>query len=190
MASDLNRDTIRRVPPHDLAIEASVLGAMLFEPEATASGLAELQGTDFYSDNNRALFEAIRAVHDSGRPADILTVGAELQRRGHLDRLGGQSMLAELSETIASTANVGHHCRLLREKAQYRAVIYASARTWEQAYAQESQPDDLVGRAMGEFARILQLPDDGRLVPLADSLDADCDRIERWQQGTEVPISL
>ena len=74
-----------RVPPHNIAAEESVLGAMLLTKEAIADAIEILNADDFYKPANQKIFNAITALFATGEPADIVTVADELGRAGMLD---------------------------------------------------------------------------------------------------------
>jgi replicative DNA helicase len=76
-------------------------------------------------------------------PIDLQTVTDVLHRRGQLERIGGGVYLAELTESVVTTANVAHHARLIREKALLRSVINISTSLSAMAYEQAELPDIL-----------------------------------------------
>ena len=73
-----------RLPPHDLPAEQAILGAILLEGRAALDRVAlwPLVVTDFYVEAHRATFAAMRRLHDADHAVDVLTVSAELRRRG------------------------------------------------------------------------------------------------------------
>ena len=54
---------------------------------------------------------------------DLITVQAELARRGTLEGVGGVSALTALMLEVPTTANVSYYVALVREKATYRKLI-------------------------------------------------------------------
>ncbi|MDN5893093.1 MAG: replicative DNA helicase, partial [Nocardioides sp.] len=78
-----------RTPPQDNAAEQSVLGSMLLSKDAIADVSEVLRGADFYRPAHEVVFDAVIDLFGRGEPADPVTVSAELQRRGALQRIGG-----------------------------------------------------------------------------------------------------
>ena len=69
-----------------------MLGAMLRANEAALLALESLADDDFYDPANREVFSAMRALSESGRAIDLVTLDAELTRRGKLEAVGGRAV--------------------------------------------------------------------------------------------------
>jgi len=68
-----------RTPPHSLEAEQSVLGGLMLD-NATWDQVADrLDENDFYRNDHRLLFRAIRRLAESGKPFDLLTVAEWLE---------------------------------------------------------------------------------------------------------------
>jgi len=65
---------------------------------------------------------------DRGSVIDNLTLSETLLNKGVLKEIGGAAYLGELVATVASTANIEHHARIVAEKSQIRQ-LRASLRT-------------------------------------------------------------
>src|SRR5947209_7252095 len=85
-----------RVPPHDLDAEMSVLGSILLDPLSIAKVLQFLHPEDFYRENNGQVYRAALDLFAAGEPIDNVTVAAQLQTMGMLDRIGGRAQLASM----------------------------------------------------------------------------------------------
>ena len=105
-----------RVPPQAVEIEGQVLGAMLLEREAIAKVIEILDEEAFHADFHVKIYQAILAMFDRSEPVDIITLSEELRRRGHLERIGGEAYLVELTTRVTSAANVEFHARIVLEK--------------------------------------------------------------------------
>jgi replicative DNA helicase len=85
-----------RMPPQDTDAEQSVLGSMLISKDAIADVLEVAKAQDFYKPAHETIFDAVTDLYSRGEPADPVTVAAELQRRGELQRVGGAPYLHTL----------------------------------------------------------------------------------------------
>ena len=74
-----------QAPHANIGLERTVLGHMVAFQACTAYVAAGLTRNDFFREAHRKVFDAIVAVEGAGTPADIVSVGLELRRRGHLD---------------------------------------------------------------------------------------------------------
>ena len=112
-----------RVPPHNIAAEESVLGAMLLTKEAIADAIEILNADDFYKPANQKIFNAITALFATGEPADIVTVADELGRAGMLDGIGGNAALIDLQANTPAATNTVEYARIVYSHAQLRLSL-------------------------------------------------------------------
>ena len=123
-----------RVPPQSIEAELSVLGSMMLKPAAVSQAVELLHAEDFYRQAHRAVFEAMELLLRNGEPVDIVTVTESLKKSGLLEQVGGISFLANLTNTVPSTANLAHYAKIVKEKAVLRALIDASTEIAGAAY--------------------------------------------------------
>jgi len=136
-----------RVPPHAIEIEAQILGAMLIEREAIAKVIEVLDEDAFHADSHRKIFQAIIAMFDRSEPVDIITLSEELRRREHLERIGGETYLVELTTDVTSSANVEYHARIVLEKSLMRNLIAASSGFAARGFSPTEDAFDLLDEA-------------------------------------------
>jgi replicative DNA helicase len=136
-----------RVPPNHPEAERSVLGAMLRTNEASMLAIESLGEEDFYNPANREIFSAMCALAASGSVIDIITLDAELTRRGKLDSVGGTAYLVELSAGVPSAANVSAYIRIVDEKSTLRRLIAASESILGECYSGENETSDILENA-------------------------------------------
>src|SRR5207245_7036135 len=95
-----------RVPPHDLDAEMSVLGSILLDPLSIAKVLQFLHPEDFYRENNGQVYRAALDLFAAGEPIDNVTLAAQLQTLGMLDRIGGRDGLAPVQSGVTTSADI------------------------------------------------------------------------------------
>ena len=102
--------------------ERSVLGAMLKSPNAVGIAIDKLRADDFADGANREIFDAMLTLAMTQRKVDLVTLDAELTKRGKLDAVGGGAYLIELARSVPSAANVDAYIDIVLDKAKLRAV--------------------------------------------------------------------
>jgi replicative DNA helicase len=167
-----------RTPPQDMAAEQSVLGAMLISKDAIADVTEVIRGADFYRPSHEIVHDAIIDLYGRGEPVDMVTVAAELQRRGELQRIGGASYLHTLSANVPIAANAGYYAEIVREKAMLRKLVDAGTKIVQIGYAGEGQVDDIVDQAQAEVYKITDKRATEDFAPLSDIMDGVLDEIE------------
>ena len=167
-----------RTPPQDNAAEQSVLGSMLLSKDAIADVSEVLRGIDFYRPAHEIIHDAILDLYSRGEPADPVTVAAELQRRGELQRIGGAPYLHTLSANVPIAANAGYYAEIVHEKAILRRLVTAGTRIVQLGYAGEGQIDSVVDEAQAEVYKITDKRAQEDYAPLADIMEGVLDEIE------------
>ncbi len=123
MAVDRGSGHSPMLPPHDLEAEQSVLGAMLVNPNAIAAVAEVLSGEDFYRDTHRLIYRAAITLYDRGQEVDVVTLSAQLEREGVLERAGGREFVHTLAEFVPAAANATHYAGIVREQSVLRSFI-------------------------------------------------------------------
>lgn len=136
-----------RVPPHDLEAEQSVLGATLLDELAIIKVSEFLRPADFYRKNHEDIYRAALELLSMGEPIDIVTVGAELEKMGVLERIGGRSYLAQLEQAVPTAANIEFYGRIVKEKATKRSLISAGGDIAGLGYDEAIDAPDALNRA-------------------------------------------
>ncbi|MBU2074586.1 MAG: replicative DNA helicase, partial [Actinobacteria bacterium] len=167
-----------RTPPQDMAAEQSVLGSMLISKDACAEVSEVLRGTDYYRPAHETIHDAIIDLYGRSEPVDMITVAAELQRRGELERIGGAPHLHTLSANVPIAANAGYYAEIVREKAILRRLVDAGTRIVQIGYAGEGEVDDIVDQAQAEVFKIADKRGGEDYAPLSDIMDGVLDEIE------------
>lgn len=143
-------------PAHSNEAEVSVLGAMLIDAEAAARSLELLTPAEFHSPRHQLAFAAMGELFDRGEVIDPVTLDAELRRRGQSDRCGGHDYIAELMDAVASSSNVEHHARIVRQDAQVRRLAHAAREGLaELTTVNDFTPDELVERFEARITKAL-----------------------------------
>ena len=167
-----------RTPPQDNAAEQSVLGSMLLSKDAIADVTEVIRGTDFYRPAHEQIHDAIIDLYGRSEPADPVTVAAELQRRGELQKVGGAPYLHTLAANVPIAANASYYAEIVREKAVLRRLVEAGTRIVQSGYAGEGQVDDLVDQAQAEVFKLTEKRSTEDYVPLSDIMNDVLDEIE------------
>src|SRR5258705_9878259 len=95
----------RRVLPHNLDAEASILGGIILRNEVLTH-LETLEVDDFYDHRHKVVFGAVRALEAVARPIDVVTLENEIEKQGKLDAIGGIAFLGELPLRVPPPHNI------------------------------------------------------------------------------------
>jgi replicative DNA helicase len=123
----------RRVLPHNLDAEASVLGGILIR-NAVLNTLDNVSTDDFYDPRHQVVWRAMLDLHEELIPIDVVTLEAEIQKTGKLEAIGGMSFLGELALRVPTPENVVHYAEIVASKGRVRRVMLAMADMLERGY--------------------------------------------------------
>jgi len=139
-----------RLPPQDIAAEASVLGAMLLSKDAIADVVENLRELDFYRPAHATIYAAILDLYGRGEPVDPVTVAAQLGKTGELIKIGGAPYLHTLVNGVPTAANAEYYAHIVRDKAMLRRLVEAGTKIAQLGYKGEGDVDQIVDAAQAE----------------------------------------
>ncbi|MEJ7779870.1 MAG: replicative DNA helicase [Daejeonella sp.] len=145
-----------KLPPQALDLEEAVLGALMLEKDALSAVIDILNPDVFYKDSHQKIFEAIQALFQKSSPIDILTVTAQLRQQGDLEMIGGAYYITELTNRVASAANIEYHARIISQKFIQRELIRISTEIISNAYEDTTDIFDLLDHAEKNLFDIAQ----------------------------------
>jgi replicative DNA helicase len=166
-----------RVPPHDLDAELSVLGSILLDPLSIAKVLQFLHPEDFYRENNGQVYRAALDLFAAGEPIDNVTLAAQLQTMGMLDRVGGRAQLASMQSTVPTAANIEYYGRIIKEKAYKRRLISAGSNIAGFGYDDGVEAEEAINQAQSLVFGVADDRDQRELSKLYDLLGPAMERI-------------
>lgn len=130
-----------RAMPNNLEAEQAVLGAIISDSQIANDVVCNLSIDDFYSQVNQIVFAEIKELNKASKPIDIIMLSAKLSQTDNvpkdsgirlakandgvslLEQIGGISMLTDLVQSIASTANFDYYVKILKQKSLLRSII-------------------------------------------------------------------
>ncbi len=140
-----------RVPPQAVDLEEVVLGSMLLERDALTEVIDIVRPAIFYKESHQKICEAIHHLFRNSEPIDIMTVTNELKKTKELEAVGGAYYIAQLTNRVASAANIEYHARILVQKHIERELISSSSEIIKLAYDESIDVFDLLDKAQGNL---------------------------------------
>jgi replicative DNA helicase len=142
-----------KVQPQAIPLEEAVLGAIMIDREALPQVMDILRAESFYVEAHQLIYKAVIRLFERSNPVDLLTLTEELRKSGDLDKCGGGYYLVELTNKVASAANIEYHARIIAQKQIQRDLISVSTKTIKNAFEDTTDVFDLLDDAeKGLFA--------------------------------------
>jgi replicative DNA helicase len=140
-----------KLPPQAVDVEEAVLGALMLEKDPLHTVIDKLKPETFYHDGHQIIYKAIQNLFSKSEPVDIITVTNELKKMGQLEIVGGPYYITQLTNRVASAANIEYHTSILIEKYLLRELIHSSSDIIKDAYDSSTDAFDLLDKAEREL---------------------------------------
>ena len=109
--------------PNNIEAEKALLGSVFWSYESLQKACEEIHKEMFYLDSHAKIFEVIKYLYDNKKPVDINTLTSELVNRKLIDIIGGVGYLNEITNSVATGANIDYYINLVVEKFTLRRMI-------------------------------------------------------------------
>lgn len=148
--------TLGHLPPQSLEIEKLVLGALMIDVDAFSVVSELLRPETFYEPKHQKIYQAIQQLNYREQPVDMITVIEQLKKDGTHDEVGAPTYIIDLTSSIASSANVEYHARILAQKHTARQLISYASNVETKAFDESNDVDELMQEAEGKLFEISQ----------------------------------
>ena len=145
----------RRVLPHNVEAEASILGGIILRNEVL-SHLDTIEVEDFYDNRHKVVFQAIRNLEAAAKPIDVVTLEVEIEKAGKLDAIGGVAFLGELTLRVPTVDNVVTYAEIVTDKHQARKLMLAAGEISERGYEDNLEVRDYLDDAEAKIFEVTQ----------------------------------
>ena len=113
--------------PYNMQAEQSVLGAALMDETVLNRLITDMEPEMFYSDQNRAVYETMRALYTESEAVDVITLVNALANGGTFASADDAKVyITRIAETVPAISNVDSYFKIVKEKYQARRLIDAA----------------------------------------------------------------
>lgn len=175
-----------RVPPHDIQAEKSVLGSLLIDGSAISLIAGFLRPEHFYQKEHSIMYTACIQLFSEQKPIDAVTIGDKLKELGGVKKVGGQAYIAELANSVPTSAYIEHYSRIIVGNHTKRRIIEIGSRTVEKAFEETDDVKKLLDSIESEVFAISQQSVQRDFIDLKSLLDETFEALnsnERTLQG-------
>lgn len=170
-----------RILPHNDEVERNILGAILIDKDAIVSVSEVLSPSDFYSEINSIIYEAMIVLYEERKPIDLLTLTEIFKKKKQLRKIDS-SYLTDLVDKVLTAVNVEAYAKIVKEDATKRSLIRAGTKVAELGYEDDKEVKEILDLAESSIFSISQSHIKGGFVPLKVSLTESFDRIDELQK--------
>ncbi len=188
MAYELNFSAFNNsLPPQNIDAEESILGGILLDPEAIGRVADLLRPEAFYINAHKEIYKAALALHNQSKPTDLITVTTWLYDHELLEKVGGQSKLAQLVERTVSAVNVDRYATLVMDKYLRRQLIQAGNEIVQLGYETSTELETVLDQSEQKIFSLTQTSPKQGLIPISETLIQTFQEIETRHQDVALP---
>ncbi len=171
-------DELSRKLPFALEAEQSVLGSILLDPECLATVAELITEEDFYLEEHKSIYSAMRQLFIKSRDIDVITLINMLEEEGIYDKSGGTQYIKLIADVVPTAANAKDYAKIVKDKSTLRRIILTCSDISEAAYSEQGAVDSLVGNAEQKIFEIAQQRDTKEFRHIRDILVNVYDNLE------------
>ncbi len=183
---DRSAGELQKVPPQQIEAEQSLLGGILIESQGLPAALEVLRGEEFYRDAHRTIFQAFQELFQRNEPIDLITTTEYLTEKNQLDKVGGATYLASLTEMVPSAANVAAYARIIHDKALLRKLIQTANEITALCYGGGKNVEEILDQTEAAIFAVTESRIRTSYSPLKDIVKKSIENIERFQEYREM----
>ena len=170
---------IKRVMPHSIEAEQSVVGAMLMDKDAILTAAEIVSGQDFYQTAYGVIFDSTVELFNEGKPVDLVTLQERLKEKDVPPEIASLEFVRDLVSAVPTSANVKYYAQIVADKSMLRKLIKLNDEISNTCYAGKESLEAILETTEKSMFQLLQQRNTGEYVPIRQVVLNALDRIEK-----------
>lgn len=170
---------IKRVLPHSLEAEQSVVGAMLMDKDAIMTAAEIVSREDFYQTAYGIVFEAMVELFNEGKPVDLITLQERLKEKDVPPEITSLEFARDLLTAVPTSANVKYYAEIVMEKSMLRKLIKLNEEIENMCYLGRDSLEAVLETTEKRVFELVQKRNTGDYVPIKQVVLNALDKIEK-----------
>ncbi|MDR2024959.1 MAG: replicative DNA helicase [Hungatella sp.] len=181
---------IKRVLPHSIEAEQSVIGSMLMDRDAIITASEIVTAGDFYQHQYGIMFEAMLELFNENLPVDLVTLQNRLKEKDVPPEVSSLDFVRDIITTVPTSANIKSYANIVQNKAVLRRLIKANEDIANTCYAGKESLETILATTEKTIFDLLQNRSSGDFVPIRQVAMNVLEKIEEASknQGTVTGI--
>ena len=176
----MDENVIKRIMPHSLEAEQSVIGSMFIDAEAIAAATEQISGEDFYNRQYGVVFDTIVELNNEGKPIDFVTLQDRLRSKEDVPpEVSGLDFLTNLIAAVPTSANIKYYAGIVAEKATLRRRIRTNEEIANTCYSGKESLDTILESTESKINEVVQKKNVKEFVPIRTVVMNAMDKIEK-----------
>ncbi len=170
---------LKRVLPHSVEAEQSVIGSMIMDREAIVIAAELITGEDFYNKQYGVVFSAMVELNDTGCPVDLVTLQDKLREKDVPPEVSSLEFIRDLITAVPTSANIRYYANIVAEKSTLRRLIRLNEELANTCYAGNEPLESILEQAEKKIFDLVQRRNTGTFIPIRQIVLEAMERIEK-----------
>ena len=170
---------IKRVLPHSVEAEQSVIGSMIMSRDAIMAASEIITSEDFYQHQYGILFDAMLELYNEGKPVDLVTLQERLREKDVPPEISSLEFARDLLNAVPTSANVRRYAAIVQDKSMLRKRIKVTEEIANTCYLQKERTEDILEDTEKKIFDLVQRRSGGDFVPIKQVVLNALDKIEK-----------
>ncbi len=157
---------MKRVLPHSVEAEQSVIGSMLMDKDAIIAASEIITASDFYQQQYGVMFECMVELFNEGAPVDLITLQNRLKEKDVPPEVSSLEFVRDIITTVPTSANVRSYANIVYEKSVLRKLIKVNEEIANTCYAGKEPLEQILAGTEKSIFDLLQNRNSGDFVPI------------------------
>ena len=175
----MEESLIKRVMPHSVEAEQSVVGAMLMDKDAITTASEIVSGQDFYQSAYGVIFDSMVELFNEGKPVDLITLQERLKEKDVPAEIASLEFVRDLVTAVPTSANVKYYAEIVADKAMMRRLIKLNEEIANTCYAGKESLEAVLEKTEKSVFDLLQRRNTGEYVPIKQVVLNALEKIEK-----------
>ena len=175
---------IKRILPHSIEAEQSVIGSMVMDREAITVASELICGDDFYSKQYGVVFDTMVELSDAGKPVDLVTLQDKLKEKDVPPEVSSLEFIRDLVTAVPTSANIKYYANIVAEKSTLRKLIRLNEEIANTCYAGKESLEVILEDTEKRVFELVQKRNTGEFVPIRQVVMNAMDKIEKASRNS------
>ena len=174
----MEENVIKRILPHSIEAEASVIGSMIMDKEAIVVASELITGEDFYNKQYGILFETMVELNNNDSPVDLVTLQNKLKEKDVPPEVSSLEFVRDLITAVPTSANIKYYANIVSEKSTLRKLIRLNDEITNTCYVGKESLEYILEDTEKRVFQLVQKRTTDNFVPVRQIVMNAMDRIE------------
>mgnify|MGYP006067761323 FL=1 len=170
---------MKRILPHSMEAEQSVIGSMIMSRDAIIEASEIITGADFYQQQYGIVFEAMVELHDEGKAVDLVTLQERLKEKDLPPEISSMEFVRDLLSAVPTSANVKYYAEIVAEKAMLRKLNKTTEEISNACYLGKEKTQDILEVTEKKIFDLVQNRGSQEYVPIRQVVLNAIEKIEK-----------